>query len=290
MEIEIYLDVLFFMNLVMNLWILTLLKQRFSTETKGCRIWAAAGLGATVYIGLFLIPCIPAHTLVHASVQAQGEATLQTTVSILLQLSAVALSVPAMCRILLPSRKKHLWKKVTLQGFIYSFVIAGILRAVLYKWQLFTGREISFFAVLLGAYVCMQIGCFCIRSVTRHGKKSICHATIISSGTQTRVKALLDTGNSLLEPISRKPVCLIEEELLARITLENPLYYRAIPFHSIGCKQGILYGVEIPKLTIMTEEQSYTATNVVCAAVPGKLSNQKKYQMILHPALCTEET
>ncbi len=267
MKIEIYLDTLFFMNLVMNLWILLLLKKRFSLETGGFRILAAAGLGAAAYIGLFLLPAFGGW-----------------------QLLAVCLTLPAMTRIILSKRKKYLWKKVMLQGLLYSFTIAGVLRAVLHKWRLFAGQEITFFNVLLGAYICVQIGSLCIRKSRQFGRKSICRAVINSSGTKTNVKALLDTGNSLLEPISGKPVCLAEEELLARITLENTLFYRAIPFRSVGCEQGILYGVEIPELTIINEEQCYVVTNVICAGVSQKLSHKNKYQMILHPALCTEET
>ena len=271
MEIEIYLDTLFFMNLVINLWILKLLKQRFLLDTKGCRIWGAAGLGAAIYISLFFIPLF---------IPVGG---------ILLQIMAVALSVPVMSALILTKRKRHLWKKVMLQGFTYSFMIAGVLRAVLYKWKLFAGQEITVFAVLLGVYVWVQTGSFLLRKGRLLSHKNVCLAVINSAGMETKVKALLDTGNSLLEPISKKPVCLVEEELLARITLENPLFYRAIPFRSVGCEQGILYGVEIPELTIINGEQCYTATNVICAGVPHKLSHKNTYRMILHPALCTEE-
>ena len=280
MKIEIYLDTLFFMNLIINLWILLLLRRRFSLETKGYRMFGAAGLGAAVYISLFLVPSFQVPVFLQ---------TFMPVESILLQFIALIISIPTMAVILLPKRKRYLWRKVIVQGFIYSFVIAGVLRAVFFKWRIFAGREISFFAILFGVYICVQIGGLCIQKGRQFGRKSICRAVINSAGRQTGVKALLDTGNSLLEPISKKPVCLVEEELLARITLENPLFYRAIPFRSVGCEQGILYGVEIPELTIVDGEQCYRALNVICAGVPHKLSHKNAYQMILHPALCTEE-
>lgn len=272
MSIEIYLDTLFFMNLIINLWILKLLKIRFALDTKSYKLWLSACFGAVVYICQFFLP---------AYIPIGG---------ILLQILGMGLSVPGMSVLILTKRKRHLWKKVILQGLAYSFMIGGILRAVLVKWKLFAGQEITLFTVLVGVYVCVQTGSYIVRKGRLPGKKSICQAIITSSGTKTKVKALLDTGNNLLEPISQKPVCLAEEELLARITLENPLFYRAIPFSSVGCQQGILYGVEIPELTIINGEQCYKVSNVICAGVSQKLSHKNAYQMILHPALCTEES
>ena len=119
--------------------------------------------------------------------------------------------------------------------------------------------------------------------------KNMCKAVIQSSGTKTTIVALVDTGNSLVEPISKKPVSIVEEEILAKITLENPLFLRAIPYRSVGCESGTLYGVEIPEIRIFMENTSYVAKNIICAGAPHKLSTKGAYQMILHPALLTEE-
>ena len=174
-------------------------------------------------------------------------------------------------------------------GFAYCFIIAGILRAVFYKWQLFAGREITVFAILAGIYLCVRVGKWCIRKNKNTEKRSLCKVIIESAGVQTMVTALIDTGNSLTEPVSKRPVCLMEEELLARITLENPLFLRAIPFRSVGCEQGLLYGVQIPKLIITCDEDTYVAMDVICAGVGHRLSSGHAYQMILHPALVTKD-
>ena len=267
MEIEIYLDSLFFMNLMINLWILQLLKHKFSLEIKRIRIWGAAVLGAGIYIMLFFLP---------------GK-------SWILQPAALLVSMPLMlCVVLTKRKRRHFWSMLGL-GFVYSFVIAGVLRAVLYKWRIFAGRELTFFAILAGAYICVQAGMWYIKKGRQIGRKSVYQVSIQSADTKMPLKALLDTGNSLIEPISKKPVCLIEEEFLAHITLENPLFLRAIPYRSVGCEQGILYGVEIPELRIWGEETCYVATNVICAGTPHKLSTKDAYQMILHPALLAEE-
>jgi hypothetical protein len=106
-----------------------------------------------------------------------------------------------------------------------------------------------------------------------------------SAGAQISVKALLDTGNRLVEPISGKPVCIVDEEILAKLTLENPLFFRAIPFRSVGCEHGMVYGVQIPKIHIEEEGKTYIITDVVCAGTGHKLSARNEYQMIIHPGI-----
>ena len=266
MEIEIYLDSLFFLNIMINLWILQLLKMKYSLETKSLRIWLSAAIGAFIYVLSFLL---------------FGGSRFIPVFSMLL-------SLPIMSRIIVPKRKRRYLLNIMGKGLFYGFVISGILRAVLYKWRAFQGKEITATAVLVGAYLCMRVGCWCIKKGRSASKKCICDVVICSAGTETPIRALLDTGNSLLEPISRKPVCIVEEEILACITLQNPLFLRAIPYRSIGCEQGTLYGVEIPKIKIFAEDASYTAECVICAGTPHKLSSKNMYQMILHPALLTD--
>lgn len=267
MEVEIYLDSLFFLNFMINLWILQLLNMKFMLNIRAFRMWISAGVGASVYILSFLL---------------SGK-------SLFIPLCFMLASLPAMAGIVVPKRKRRYLVKVIGWGLLYGFTISGILRAVLYKWRLFKGQEITAATVLAGAYLCMRVGIRGIEKGKAAGKKCICRAVICSGGVETPIKALLDTGNSLIEPISRKPVCIVEEEILARITLENPLFLRAIPYRSIGCRQGTLYGVEIPKIEIFTENACYIAEHVICAGTPHKLSTKGVYQMILHPALLAKE-
>lgn len=268
MKIEIYLDSLFLMNLLINLGVLKLLQYKFALEHVNARLFVAAVLGAATYVLLFFLPFKSA----------------------LWQLAAIGISVPFMIFIILPKRKRRYLGKMICWGFIYSFVVAGILRVVFYKWQLFSGEEITLFGVLTGVYICVRVGIWCVRQAKNNGRKSLCTVTIESAGVRTAVTALIDTGNSLVEPVSRRPVCLMEEELLARITLENPLFLRVIPFHSVGCEQGILYGVQIPKLIITCEEDTYVVTDAICAGVSHRLSAKNAYQMILHPDLVTKDS
>ena len=100
------------------------------------------------------------------------------------------------------------------------------------------------------------------------------------------LKALLDTGNGLREPISGRPVSIIERDVydtLCHQTIQER--YRVIPYHSIGKEHGILQGTEVDELIIWRENEPYVQKKAVIALYEGKLSGNGSYQMILHTGL-----
>lgn len=209
--------------------------------------------------------------------------------ALVVELVSVVLAVPMMIGVILPKRKRRYFLSMIVCGFFYSFLLAGITRAVLNKWRIFTGKETTLFGILLFLFLCKEIIGLVFEKRRQKKARSVYAVTIKSADTVFSLQALFDTGNSLIEPISKRPVCIMEEELLAKITLENTVFLRAIPYRSVGCKNGILYGVEIPQMQIMTEDACYVAEHVICAGIGHKLSSQNAYQMILHPSLLSEE-
>lgn len=267
MEIIIYLDSLFVLNLIMNFWILKLLRYKFVLGIKNWRMIVSAVFAAGIYIAELLLPV------------SRGW----------IQYLEPGLSVPIMIFFVLPKRKRRFYWRMIFWGFLYSFLISGILRTIFYKWQLLSGAEVHILAVLTCGFLCIEGILQYLKRAKHTQKNSLCKVTIQGTQGNLKLRALLDTGNSLTEPISKRPVCLIEEQYLAQVTLDNVLFLRAIPYRSVGCEQGILYGVEVPELYITCGEEQYLARDVICAGVERSLSAKGAYEMILHPALITEE-
>lgn len=99
---------------------------------------------------------------------------------------------------------------------------------------------------------------------------------------------LLDTGNHLFDPISGKPVLIVEREELKKNGIEiRKEQYRVIPYHSLGKKDGILEGFVADKVRItdMEKAKDKVEAKVIIGIYEGKLSNNGSYQMILHPLL-----
>jgi len=99
------------------------------------------------------------------------------------------------------------------------------------------------------------------------------------------IKALLDTGNCLYEPLTGKPVCLVEYEHL-KACLKNGKNIpglRAIPYHSIGKKDGVLLGVTADKLIFQNQRRKYEQSGCIIGIYPGKISKSGDYGAIVHP-------
>lgn len=100
------------------------------------------------------------------------------------------------------------------------------------------------------------------------------------------VAALIDTGNQLTEPLTGKPVSIIEEKTACSLLGEHWEKHRGfylIPFHSIGKDKGWMRGVTIDGMTVMRGEARESFSNPILALYDGRLSARKQYRMILHP-------
>lgn len=99
-----------------------------------------------------------------------------------------------------------------------------------------------------------------------------------------RVTALIDSGNSLTEPISGKPVSIIDRGVFCELWEQNAPF-RAIPYRSIGKKHGILQGYLLPELKIEMEGIEKRFENVYVAVSEEYAGGMR---MILNPALMQE--
>lgn len=98
--------------------------------------------------------------------------------------------------------------------------------------------------------------------------------------------ALVDSGNSLLEPISKEPVSLIEKCALGeqeRRLMEST--FRIVPFHSVGQSAGLIEAYRIRSMEICKDGEWIKVDHPFIGIVKDILSTQKSYQMILHPEI-----
>lgn len=115
--------------------------------------------------------------------------------------------------------------------------------------------------------------------------------TVSLRGGQNEIEleALLDTGNSLREPVSGKPVSVVEEEsFLKLVGVKAPEKLKIIPYRSIGKNNGIMEGYEVPEIIIKGKEESIRRQKVIVGISKNRISANGKYQMILHPDICDE--
>ncbi len=114
--------------------------------------------------------------------------------------------------------------------------------------------------------------------------------TIIFRDKQVTLTALVDTGNTLKDPLSGAPVLIADsyaaEKLMALTArdLENPLKtitsgvhkgLRLIPYHAVGTVGGMLLGIK-PDLCLANGKQ----TDYIVAFAPQKIGQGKPYEAL----------
>ncbi len=118
-------------------------------------------------------------------------------------------------------------------------------------------------------------------------------------------KGLLDTGNNLREPLSKKPVIIADidgvKEILPDELIDFAKDYMGdvnqtdmdqyairikwIPYHAVGTDQGILPGIVFDEVNVLREDEVVHNPNITVAIYQGKLTVDDNYHIILHKEL-----
>jgi len=149
-------------------------------------------------------------------------------------------------------------------------------------------RADSTLIMLAGTLFITFFVCRLLKMQQKKEDTNLCRATLFLGEKQWEVQALMDTGNSLFEPISGKPVSLVESGIWGHLPEFSPNTYRVIPFHSVGKENGLLPGYIFDKLEIETIQSRRTIVNPIIGISNQPLSSNETYQMILHPKLFME--
>lgn len=267
MYYEVYIDSLFLINFVMNLLCLELVNLTLMRTATRRRVVLGAALGAALYLAPFL---------------TGGPAWLKMTLGF-------AAACVAMILVSFRVRSLKAFFKAAGRLLSYSFLMGG---ALLFLLRLFPGLRRALGSVMgilgMGTLVFMEA-----TWLLGHKKASdnVCRVVLLGKGAKITVNALMDTGNTLMEPISGQPVCILEKSVFDSLWTEGgPGGYRAIPYHSIGKKRGILQGYRIPEIQIEIDGIVKTCKDVYVGVSKEAAAIDGGYKMILNPGILEERT
>lgn len=181
--------------------------------------------------------------------------------------------------------KKKGWQEVITQAlyyFILSSFFQELLQTIHSVW-----RVDNVLPALCGTCVILLgITWFLRRTQKKKQENVLYQVGITEQGKCIEVTALLDTGNCLKEPFSKKPVSIVNQEQFEELwSIRRPEKCKVIPFYSVGKEHGILHGMEVESIEIFKEEESIIIQRPIIAVYEGMLSQNKRYQMILHREL-----
>ncbi len=284
----IYIDLVIAENICMNYIILYGTAIAYKIKPKKIRILFAASIGAAYAILSYI--------------QA-----LETYSSFLLK---IFLSIAMVYIAYSPGNLKSLTKQL-LTFYLVSFVFGGTAFAMLYfiRPQDILTRE----GVYLGMYpikivfLGAIIGFVLIKAVfkiikTKFTKnKLFCKVTIKIKDKETKVNALIDTGNLLREPITGNPVVIVEKNYLDTIIPKTIIdnidsiiegryndmpddylrKFRLVPFSSLGKQNGMLLGLKPDAMEIDTEDEQIQVQNAIVGIYNGNLTKNGLYSALI---------
>lgn len=269
MHYELYVDSLFFINFIMNLYLLILVdRSTLRTATPG-RLAAGAAVGAAC----FLLPFA-----------GGGPVPLKLG-------AGLAAGTVGMLCVTFPVKNLRMFLRLLERLALYSFGLGGLM-LFLIKSLPFAREEITGVLGLAGAGGLAFLA-FCRLPFGAKGKNGLCRATLCCGGTQMSVNALIDSGNGLAEPISGKPVCVVGKEVFGQLMGDADMPFRAIPYHSIGRKRGIMKGYLLPELRLEVDGLERKFVQVYVAVSENEISGAEdagaeSVKMIINPRLFSE--
>lgn len=298
MYLEIYIDILFLLNFVMNYLLLSVEKRILKWNTKRIRIIMASSLGAIATCIFAILPSL------------YGEVKFLITYIVICAL---------MIRISFRVQKIRDLIRGVVVLYLITYCVGGVVSSLYYqretffyyadalKEHLFGEMDLMYLVVsVLIATICILI----IVRFLRHQKqmsKEIYEVWLTRNQVCVHTMGLVDTGNCLFDPITGKPVIVVEMSLMEEalepslyndlktivkfedtsyhINSENATKIRLIPFQSIGKKRGILPAIILDEVEIRKDTQFLCSKKVIAALYDDMLSQTKEYQVILHKSL-----
>ncbi len=266
MHYELYIDSLFLINFVMNIYLLEVVNITLMRTATRKRVIAGAAFGALSYLLPFLW---------------NGPAWLKLLLGALI-------GTIGMIGITFRTKSIKGFLKVLERMVLFTFLFGGVLLFIIRSFPRVRIYITNIFGLLgIGALIFMGVSYFL-------GKKkqtqNIYKVLLIGKGAQMSIHALLDTGNGLIEPISGKPVCILERNIFENLWKDNnPRGFRMIPYHSIGKNNGVLPGYIIPEIQIEIDGIVKSCKNIYVAIGEEALSASGGYKMILNPSLLEQK-
>ncbi|MDD3368057.1 MAG: sigma-E processing peptidase SpoIIGA [Lachnospiraceae bacterium] len=270
MHYTLYLDSLFFLNFCINYLLLSVTCLFLKRTATRFRKIAGAVTGSAICCILFVLQCSMNFDAVSMKLQ--------------MLLGNILSAVIMLCLVLGIGSASFLMEALA-SFYGCAFLIGGALLGIGQILPVIHSMEHMPGILVMAALLAEYIGILYQRHLCK--SENLLYQIVLDTGNdRIELTAFANTGNSLREPISGKPVCIVKNAVFEEIVRGLPLEKtKLIPYHSIGKEHGLLYGIIIPKLSICYQNTAYEYEEAVIAGCPEELMRDKSISMILHPKL-----
>ena len=274
MSYELYLDIYFLVNLVMNYTVLRMtgILGKEHSRKRRC-FFAAAGGSVAMCIGMIL-----------------GVYKIKWITAMFCMMVEVLMTTASFS-----------WRGP--ERFMYRAVIFRLLSLLAEgSWQILRDYFRMPFPYSMAAGILLPFLILLTVKRREEKEKFLYPVTIRFHGKEQHLTALWDSGNTLTQPLTGKPVHIINMEVLTPLldqaeqkelqdlsnlnAVENPSgLFSFVPYQSIGKKYGLLPVLKLDEILVEKEKEIVNTPEVLVAVSKDILSSCKAYQMILHQSL-----
>lgn len=292
-----YADVLLLENFIINFFILMITSKLSKMKSKSINLIIGALVGALYIIVIFFPSLKMFFTL-----------SMKIAVSVLMIIIAFT-----------PEKFRDFFRVLSV-FYIISFAFGGaafflffitgkglVINGVFYIKDYPLSMLITAFAF---AYLLLTF-CFGYIQDKLLNEKLIYEITISFKGRIINTNAILDTGNSLKEPISNFPVIVVEYDVLKDVLPESlsevfkssgaeinfdklsnlpgdadwQVRIRLIPYSSLGKQNGMLIGIKPDIVKLKGKKFSREISDVIIGIYNSSISKDGKYRALLYPEI-----
>ena len=260
----VYIDVLIFVNFIVNIFILHVTVQTLRKRVKLVWICLSSFVGSlyvltVVYPKLQYLSYIPFKILIVIImiliVFREKNILFNIKASLIFILYSILLA--GMCFYIAMSNSSGTQFNVIIINFPYQKLLlsAMIIYMLIYRVMIFIGDRKKISTLI-----------YTVDIINKNYKKTI--------------KAFLDTGNELREPATNLPVLIVERDILSEVMLEkNNTYY--IPYTVVNGTNGRLIGFKPECVNIHIDKKNIETRDVIIAFCEYKLSKDNDYNGLM---------
>lgn len=181
-----------------------------------------------------------------------------------------------------------------LRCILIFFALSAAFGGGMYALELMVGAPLilNVPTILLFFFAAYSLLSLVGRKLARHGPAEFRKVTIHFGTRSTTLNALVDTGNTLTDPMTGRGVLVAEGAALASLLppeadychpaqcfpdLSQPNRFRLLPYHSVGVEGGLLLAVHADALAVDGKPRP----NQLIALSPTPVSDTGAYQALL---------
>ena len=278
----VYIDALFLLNLIVNYLLLLAAAKLAGEPLRRLRLAAGAALGGLYAAAIFF----PGMGFLTHPLCKLGAAVL------------MLLTGFGGSRRLLRVTLVFFGLSCAFGGGIFAIGLLGGRGLTLRNGVLYSVMDLRI--LLLSAAVCYAVLTLVFLRTARHGRREVLPAVLILEGRRVAVNALVDTGNTLTDPVTGRPVMVAEgsrlspllpgERVLDEKALRDPVgtlerlsrggrgrRFRLLPYQAVGVECGMLLALRLDDARVGAEDYG----GILVALSPNPVSDGGGYSALI---------